>query len=756
MAEAPPRAGRPPFGPTVTGLTVALFGVVALIDAAGGAVAPHLALGVSPPLAAGRVLVGLALAVAARSDGHVLATLLVLPVLGAAGTELLAYAGVDGLAHFRGFGPFATHAKEAAGAGFPAPALALAVASLALLASRRQAVFAALGGLLVATVGLASTVGRAARAENALGFPGTSPIPFAAGLALLALGAGIAVLARTELRRKTPTADPWLDPALAGLAMLAASFVLTFDLRAQEAARVGQAIDAAADRLSAAILAHVAARVQGLEFQAWEWELSGPPRRSEVERNAALLTDLAPSLRAMEWINAEGDLRWRFPQSALQTDPDATSQARGPLLEPLRRARENRSAVVSDPLTIGGDRAGFRIFVPVFRPGGIPDGFLAGVFDAQDTLAQVFADMEPDFIPSVTAEGRTLSGDLPNRGTASRWVDIVLPGGSIWRVGVAPASALRARFATPLPWVTLLSGAAISALLALSLRLAQQASARAAAVELGNMELSRRIEESQRAREEVRKLNAELEERVKHRTADLARSNEDLKRFASFVAHELRQPLGTMTIWTELLETGSGEALDQKALGYLRQIRGSVRRMSDMISAQLALSAISSGALQLEPIDLSKLVSEVVAELVLEIEAASACLEVEVLPTAWVDARQMRQLFKNLIGNALKYRRPDVPLVVGVRAASESDAAYQCIVVEDNGRGFDSADAERAFGVHERLDPNSAEGAGLGLAICRRIVVRHGGTISAEGRPGAGATFRIRLPRISSLGIGSI
>jgi signal transduction histidine kinase len=77
-------------------------------------------------------------------------------------------------------------------------------------------------------------------------------------------------------------------------------------------------------------------------------------------------------------------------------------------------------------------------------------------------------------------------------------------------------------------------------------------------------------------------------------------------------------------------------------------------------------------------------------------------------------------------------------------------------VVEDNGRGFDNADAERAFGVHERLDPDTAEGAGLGLAICRRIVLRHGGTISAEGRSGAGATFRIRLPRISSLGVGSI
>jgi len=324
-------------------------------------------------------------------------------------------------------------------------------------------------------------------------------------------------------------------------------------------------------------------------------------------------------------------------------------------------------------------------------------------------------------------------------------------------VGVAPAGGLRARFATPLPWVTLVSGAAIATLLGLSLRLAQQASTRAAAVELGNAELTRRIEESHRAREEIRKLNAELEERVKIRTGDLARSNEDLRRFASFVAHELRQPLGTMTIWTELLETGSRDALDPKALGYLRQIRGAVRRMSDMITGQLAMSAISSGAVELESVDLNKVVSEVVAELALEIEAARARVEVEELPPIWADARQMTQLFKNLIGNALKYRRPDVPLVVTVRVASpEPEAAYHCLVVEDNGRGFDSADAERVFRVYERLEPDAAEGSGLGLAICRRILARHGGTIRAEGRSGAGATFRIRLPRSSSLGIGGV
>jgi signal transduction histidine kinase len=735
---------------------VALVGVVALVEAARSTLAPNLESGISPPFGIALLLVGVALAVAVSGGRQTLTGLLVLPVLGAAALALLAYAHVETLESLRGFGRFAARMREIAGTGFPTPWLALGVAALALLAARGEPVLATLGGLFVAMVGLASTIARAARVENALGWPDAAPVPLVAALALLLAGTGITAFARGEARHRHARADTWLDPALAGVAMLTASIVLAFHLRAREESRVLQATEAAADRLSAAIQARVASRIQGLEFQAWEWEISGRPRSAEVERNVALLTDLAPALRAVEWIDGGGELRWRFPQSALPTDPDATSQARGALTDALRRARENRNAVVSDPLRIGTDRTGFRVFVPVFRPGGAPDGFLAGVFDAQEELARVFSSLGSDFVASVTAQGIPLAGDLRYART-SQWVDAVLPGGSLWRVGVAPGPTLPVQFATPLPWVTLLSGASIAALLALSLRLAHQASARAAAVELGNVELTRRVEEAQHAREEVRKLNTGLEERVRLRTADLARSNEDLKQFASFVAHELRQPLGSMAIWTELLETEAGEVLDQKALGHLEQIRGSVRRMSDMITAQLTLSAISAGALPLDPVDLGKVVTEVVADLALEIEGAFASVEIEALPMVWADAQQMRQLFKNLIGNALKYRRPEVPLLVTVKlAAQESDAAYHCIVVEDNGRGFESGDAERIFGIHQRLEPQTAEGSGLGLAICRRIVARHGGTIRAEARPGEGATFRIRLPRLGSPGAGSV
>ncbi|HKE10005.1 MAG TPA: ATP-binding protein, partial [Myxococcota bacterium] len=675
---------------------------------------------------------------------------------GAAVLALLAYARVETWAPLPGVDRWAAYLRETAGMGFPTAWAALGVGALALLTTRRHPIPAALEGLAVALVGLASTIGHAARAENALGWPDAGPVSLLAALGLLLVGIGITAFARGEARREDAQTDSWLDPALAGLGLLTASGVLAFHLHLREEARVLQATEAAAQRLSTAIQARVESRIQGLEFQAWEWEISGQPRRAEVERNVALLTDLAPSLRAVEWIGGAGELRWRFPQSALPTTPDVSSQARGALIDTLRRARESRNAVVSDPLQIGADRTGFRVFVPVFRPGGASDGFLAGVFDAEDELSRGFANLGSEFIASVTAQGIPLSGDLRGAAT-SRWVDAELPGGSVWRVGVAPTPALHAQFATALPWVTLLSGASISALLALSLRLAHQASARAAAVELGNRELTHRVEEAQRAREEVRKFNTELEERVRRRTADLARSNEDLKQFASFVAHELRQPLGSMAIWTELLESEAGDVLDQKALGHMRQIRGSVRRMSDMITAQLTLSAISSGVLPLEPIDLGKVVTEVVADLALEIEGAFASVEVGELPTVWADAQQMRQLFKNLIGNALKYRRPEVPLLIRVKLTdSESDAGYHCIVVEDNGRGFEGADAERVFGIHQRLEPHTTEGSGLGLAICRRILARHGGTIRAEGRPGEGATFRIRMPRINSLGVGSV
>jgi signal transduction histidine kinase len=138
-----------------------------------------------------------------------------------------------------------------------------------------------------------------------------------------------------------------------------------------------------------------------------------------------------------------------------------------------------------------------------------------------------------------------------------------------------------------------------------------------------------------------------------------------------------------------------------------------------------------------------RVIREVAGTLKPALEAADASLELDELPILRVEAQQIRQLFCNLLENAVKYRRPGVPLRIGIRYESGDPIEIR---VEDNGRGFPPAQAERLFAVGERLAQPGVEGHGLGLAICRRIVERHGGTLHAEGRPERGATFRLRLP----------
>jgi signal transduction histidine kinase len=265
-----------------------------------------------------------------------------------------------------------------------------------------------------------------------------------------------------------------------------------------------------------------------------------------------------------------------------------------------------------------------------------------------------------------------------------------------------------------------------------------------------NEELRREIEERKRAEAKLEQMRTGLEQEVRERTSDVVRSNEALKHFASFVSHELRQPLGAMSIWIELLAEGSGKALDEQGRSYLERLRSSVDRMAKLIETHLLLSSPEPRGIAAKPVALRGVVEGVVTELAPLMDREGVRVEIGGLPTVFADALQMHQLFRNLVENAMKYRRPDVPLVIRVSerasAGSEDSGQWAEIVVDDNGIGFSQEDAERIFDLHERLN-HDATGAGMGLTVCRQIVEGAGGRLSATGRPGAGATFAIVLPR---------
>ncbi len=237
----------------------------------------------------------------------------------------------------------------------------------------------------------------------------------------------------------------------------------------------------------------------------------------------------------------------------------------------------------------------------------------------------------------------------------------------------------------------------------------------------------------------------QAEERLKRYAAELARSNEELDAFAYIASHDLQEPLRKIQSFGDRLKSKAERLLDEQALDYLARMQNASGRMQKLIQDLLAYSRVSTSVEPFAPINLNQVVEDVLGDLEIRLQETGAVIEVAPLPTLDTDPSQMRQLFQNLISNALKFQREGV--APAIKIGSEANGAVCQITVADNGIGFDEKYSERIFGVFERLHGRGEyEGTGIGLAICRKIVQRHGGTIIAQGVPGAGATFIITLP----------
>ncbi len=248
------------------------------------------------------------------------------------------------------------------------------------------------------------------------------------------------------------------------------------------------------------------------------------------------------------------------------------------------------------------------------------------------------------------------------------------------------------------------------------------------------------------------------EEDLKNFAARLEKSNKELEEFAYVASHDLQEPLRKVTAFGEQLKTKYGKELGEKAGDYLERMQSAARRMQNLINNLLTYSRVTTKAQPFVPVDLGSVAQEVLSDLEVRIEQTNGRVDVGDLPTTDADPLQMRQLFQNLIGNALKFHRENEPPVVTIRSAlitgsgtggeqSGADGDLCRITVEDNGIGFEDKDADRVFGLFQRLHGRSEyEGTGIGLAICRKIVERHGGTITATSTPGQGATFIIGFP----------
>lgn len=230
----------------------------------------------------------------------------------------------------------------------------------------------------------------------------------------------------------------------------------------------------------------------------------------------------------------------------------------------------------------------------------------------------------------------------------------------------------------------------------------------------------------------------------------LARSNAELEQFAYVASHDLQEPLRKIQAFGDRLKTKYETGLGTDGLDYLSRMQNAAARMQVLIQDLLSLSRVASNSKPYTAVDLTEVVSTVVSDLEMRIQDCQGRVEIGSLPNIWGDRGQMAQLFQNLIGNGLKFRKPGQNPVVKVSSEPQKLATGESlwwITVEDNGIGFDEKYRDRIFQIFQRLHGrNEYEGTGIGLAICRKIVERHGGSITASSTPGSGAKFLITLP----------
>jgi light-regulated signal transduction histidine kinase (bacteriophytochrome) len=235
-----------------------------------------------------------------------------------------------------------------------------------------------------------------------------------------------------------------------------------------------------------------------------------------------------------------------------------------------------------------------------------------------------------------------------------------------------------------------------------------------------------------------------MERSLRELADELKRSNAELERFALVASHDLQEPLISIAGFAQLLQRRHGDKLDQEARGFVGCVIDEATRMQDLINDLLAYSQLGQAELWREPLDSNALVEEVKSSLAQATAETRAEVVAHRLPNVQADRRQLGQVFQNLISNALKFCDRDAPRVDISATVSGGTWMFS---VADNGIGVDPSQAERIFEIFERLQPPDCyDGTGTGLAICERIVERHGGRIWVEPRPGGGSVFSFTLP----------
>jgi PAS domain S-box-containing protein len=248
---------------------------------------------------------------------------------------------------------------------------------------------------------------------------------------------------------------------------------------------------------------------------------------------------------------------------------------------------------------------------------------------------------------------------------------------------------------------------------------------------------------------EQKTMEGKLEELINLRTKELMRSNDDLKQFAHVASHDLKEPVRKIKTFASRLETELSDDISVKGLQYISKIHKAANRMFNMIDGVLLYSSVEAQNNLIQDVDLNRLIESIKSDLELSLQEKNAEIHFDNLPEVEGALVLLYQLFYNLVNNSLKFSKPGEPTVITITSQQQNvrGKGFVDIIFKDNGIGFDQFYSKHIFNTFTRLhSKDQYEGSGLGLALCKKIVERHDGSIEAIGKPGEGATFLIRLP----------
>ena len=379
-----------------------------------------------------------------------------------------------------------------------------------------------------------------------------------------------------------------------------------------------------------------------------------------------------------------------------------------------------------------GRKVTVEIYVVSSQPGS--SGSLVAVVDTQQAFEHLLKDESPGYAISVLWDDVVLyrrgepAADIPVSWMRDGMIQTTM--GTLWRVVHTPDEGLVKSLRTPAVSGVLVAGLAIALLMGLLVFENSRAGSRAAAAEVAERKLA--------------ELNRDLEAQISQRTAELADRSTDLETITDSVAHDLRNPLNTISVNTQLLEQQYADVLNGEGMAALHRTSSGVRRTTEILNRLLGLSVVSHATFDPQDLDIADVVREVFDELVASEQPPPVELVIEKdLPPARADLTLVRTLITNLVSNAIKYTRDKTERRIEVRSETRDGVVVYCM--RDNGIGFDPKLRDQLFRAFKRLDGNKTDGLGLGLDIAARVVRRHGGVIWADAAEGDGAIFFFTL-----------